>query len=144
MIDFFSKVPEFNFQSEDVAISNLEKISDDYGFIIDYINIIFMGDEELLEMNKQFLNHDYYTDIITFNYSEEPKELEAELYISIDRVNENAVDNGVSFMEELLRVITHGMLHLVGFGDSTVLEKEEMREKENYYLKNFSFHVKPD
>jgi len=144
MIDFFSKIPEFNFQSEDVTISNLEKIGDDYGFIIDYINIIFVDDEELLEMNKQFLKHDYYTDIITFDYSEEPKELEAELYISIDRVKENAIDNCVSFREELLRVITHGMLHLVGFGDFTVMEKEEMREKENYYLKNFSFHVKPD
>lgn len=98
------------------------------------ISIVTMNDESLLEINKNFLSHDYYTDIITFSYEEDDSPVEGELLISIDRVKENALDLRVEYLHELLRVIFHGILHLVGYNDVTVNEKEEMRTKETYYI----------
>lgn len=94
---------------------------------------IFCKDEYLLEMNKQYLDHDYYTDIITFDYVE-GKIISGDLFISIDRVNENAKKFGVEFKRELLRVMFHGVLHLCGYKDKTEYEKKQMREKEDFYL----------
>jgi probable rRNA maturation factor len=85
-------------------------------------------------MNRNFLGHDYYTDIITFDNSEEKGILFAELYISLDRVKENAISLHVAFEIELFRVMAHGILHLCGYGDKTPDEIKTMREKENYYL----------
>ena len=98
------------------------------------ISVIFCSDEYLLEMNKEHLNHNYYTDIITFNYVEK-KVISGDLFISADRVRENANKFNVTFHQELYRVILHGVLHLVGYNDKTDDEKKVMREKENYYLK---------
>ena len=97
------------------------------------LNIIFCDDEFLLKINQEYLNHDYYTDIITFDYNSE--EIEGELYISIDRVRENANDLKVDFEQELHRVIIHGVLHLCGYGDKTEEEKKIIRCKEDSYLK---------
>lgn len=97
------------------------------------INYIFVSDNALLEINKQFLNHDFYTDIITFDLSE-AEDIIAEIYISIDRVRDNAKALRTSFKSEIHRVIFHGALHLCGFGDKTKGEKAEMREKEDFYL----------
>jgi len=97
------------------------------------VNYIFCSDKRLLEINREFLNHDFYTDILSFDLSDS-KLTEAEIYISIDRVKENARDLGVSFKSELLRVIFHGALHLCGFRDKTKAEKRKIREKENHYL----------
>lgn len=94
---------------------------------------IFCGDEYLLAMNKQYLDHDYYTDIITFDYVE-GKIISGDLFISIDRVNENAKEFGIEFKRELLRVMFHGVLHLCGYKDKTEYEKKQMREKEDFYL----------
>ena len=100
------------------------------------INYIFCSDKRLLEINRQFLKHDYYTDIITFDLSETDS-TQAEIYISIDRVKDNAKLLDVSFKSELHRVILHGALHLCGYGDKTKAEKFEMREKEEFYLSQY-------
>jgi probable rRNA maturation factor len=98
------------------------------------IDYIFCSDEYLLEINRQFLNHDYYTDIITFNLSES-KEITGEVYISLDRVKENAGLLNVAFLDELVRVVFHGALHLCGYKDKKKSDIELMRSNENYYIK---------
>ena len=108
------------------------KLYADYRFgdiIIHWVN-----DDELLEMNNRFLNHNYYTDIITFDYSR-GKKISGELFISEDRVVENAYKETIPFEQERDRVIAHGVLHLLGFKDKTEQEQEEMRLKEDQFLK---------
>lgn len=97
------------------------------------ISYIFCSDEQLLEINKEFLNHDYYTDIITFDYSEADI-VSGDLFISIDRIKDNAKTLDVSYQEELHRVIIHGILHLLGFKDKTDEESQNMRLLENECL----------
>lgn len=97
------------------------------------INLIFCTDAYLLEINQQYLNHDYYTDIITFQYSDN-QEISGDLYISIDRVKENAKEFEVSFKHELNRVMIHGVLHLCGYKDKSAKAKKEMKFKEDFYL----------
>lgn len=97
------------------------------------INIIFCSDEYLLEVNKQYLNHDYYTDIITFNYNTD--KINGDLFISLDRVTDNANQNNVPRETELLRVIIHGVLHLLAYNDKTAKEEKEIRAKEDSYIK---------
>lgn len=97
------------------------------------INIIFCSDEYLLEVNKQYLNHDYYTDIITFNYNTD--KINGDLFISLDRVADNANQNNVPRETELLRVIIHGVLHLLGYNDKTAKEEREIRAKEDSCIK---------
>lgn len=104
------------------------------------ITLIFCTDEELLAINKEHLDHDYYTDIITFNYNNDSI-ISGDLFISVDRIKDNATQLGVSMEEELHRVCYHGVLHLVGYNDKTDQEIEVMRAKENFYL-NKLFHVK--
>ena len=104
------------------------------------ITLIFCTDEELLAINKEHLAHDYYTDIITFNYNTDSL-LSGDLFISVDRVRDNAMQLGVSLEEELHRVCFHGVLHLLGYNDKTPNEIDAMRQKENFYL-NKLFHVK--
>lgn len=101
------------------------------------LNYVFCSDEYLLDINKRFLQHDYYTDIITFGLSEKGKPVEAEIYISVDRVQDNARELGISFREEMLRVIFHGALHLCGYRDKTKAEVLLMRVKENSYLRMY-------
>ena len=99
------------------------------------IDIIFCSDEYLLEINKQHLQHDFYTDIITFDLSESlANPIIGELYISVDRVRDNAALRDEKFSTELLRVIFHGLLHLCGFKDKTKSDIKTMREKEDEYL----------
>ncbi len=105
------------------------------GFECGDLNLIFVGDEKLRGMNIQFLEHDYYTDIITFDYSED-NVISGELYISIDRVAENALEQE-GLDNELKRVCVHGVLHLCGYGDKKHEEIILMRGKENYYMDKF-------
>ena len=98
---------------------------------------IFCTDEYLLRINQDFLDHDYYTDIITFPLSDTDQKTEAEIYISLDRVNDNAAKLKVSPDHELLRVIFHGALHLAGYKDKTKEQKEVMRKKEGAWIKAF-------
>lgn len=101
------------------------------------LNYEFLTDEELLRMNREYLNHDTYTDIITFNSSNNNKIISGDIFISVDRVKENSEQNDQAFESELLRVIIHGVLHLCGFGDKHEKEKLLMRQKENYYLSKY-------
>ena len=108
-----------------VAESEIRRLGD--------ISIIFCSDKKILEVNLEYLQHDYYTDIITFDYCEGDS-LNGDLFISIDSVKENASYYGVEFSEELNRVIVHGILHLIGYDDHSEKDKKLMRQKENYYL----------
>lgn len=101
---------------------------------VNELNIIFCSDEYLLGINRQYLEHDYYTDIVTFDNAEKSGEIEGDIFISIERVQENATELGVSFTDELHRVIIHGVLHLVGYSDKTEAEQSEMRKIEDHYL----------
>ena len=100
------------------------------------IALIFCSDEHLLAMNQQYLDHDYYTDIITFDYSEDA-EISGDLFISIDRVYDNASENTITREVELRRVCVHGVLHLCGYGDKSDTESRLMRAKEDYYLDKY-------
>jgi len=97
------------------------------------INIIFCSDDYILDINQRFLGHDYFTDIITFDYCEKDV-LHGDLFISVDSVKENAITYGAEFSEELSRVMVHGILHLIGYDDHTKADQKIMKEKENYYL----------
>lgn len=96
------------------------------------VAIIFCSDEYLLEVNREYLKHDYYTDIITFDYTD--GRVSGDLFISVDRVRDNAEQFDVPFNEELNRVCAHGLLHLLGYKDKTELEAKEMREQESFAL----------
>jgi probable rRNA maturation factor len=102
------------------------------------LNVIFCSDDYLIDINRQHLNHDYYTDIITFNLADAPNPIEGEIYISIDRVRDNSVQAGTSFSNELHRVIFHGVLHLCGFKDKSARDKAEMTRQENLLLANYA------
>lgn len=108
------------------------------------ICFVFCSDNYLIGVNKKYLKHNYYTDIITFDYSEHKarkgnkKVLSGDIFISIDRVKENALDLGTQFDDELRRVIIHGVLHLMGYTDKTNVGQKEMREKEDTYIELFN------
>ncbi len=104
-----------------------------YGFAVGNIHYIFCSDERELEVNRQFLGHDYYTDVITFDYST-PSTLSGDIFISLDTVRSNAETVGVPFDDELRRIIIHGVLHLTGQGDKTPETKAQMTAKEEHAL----------
>lgn len=133
---FFEDVEIPNLDSE-FFISWLSNTCVEENKSLEEVNLIFCSDEYLYDMNVQYLNHDYYTDIITFDYCEENRII-GDLFISKDRVIENASDNKVDFELELKRVIVHGVLHLCGYKDKSESEEKLMREKENYYLNKCS------
>ena len=112
----------------------ISTIIDNKGFSTGSINYIFSTDEEILTVNKEFLNHDFYTDIISFDYSDE-KIISGDIYISIDRVKENAISYDQDFTLELRRVLIHGILHFLGYKDKTSLEAKAMRTAETDSLK---------
>ena len=128
----FEDVKPFDLDSKKYN-QKISYIIDNEGFIEKEITIILCSDLYLLKMNKQHLNHDYFTDIITFSYNTD-NQISGDLFISLDRLNDNAAIFDVSVNEELERVIYHGVLHLCGFKDKTDKEVSVMREKEKYYL----------
>ena len=107
------------------------------GKTLDSLQYVFCSDEYLLNINKQFLQHNYFTDIITFDLSEDTA-INGEIYISLDRVKSNAVELSQSFRDELLRVVFHGALHLCGYRDKKKREIEQMRNREDYYLRLYN------
>ena len=111
----------------------IKTVAADYGFAVGNINYIFCSDERELEVNRQFLGHDYYTDIITFDYST-PSVLNGDIFISLDTVRSNAELLGIAFENELLRILIHGVLHLTGQGDKTPETKAQMTAKEEKAL----------
>ncbi|MFK7785721.1 MAG: rRNA maturation RNase YbeY [Crocinitomicaceae bacterium] len=118
--------PEFFVSWLSILVSKEERVLGD-------INLIFCSDDYLLEMNREHLNHDYYTDIITFDYTNE-EVISGDLFISVDRVKENANNGNEMFHVELNRVVGHGVLHLMGYNDKTEDQQKEMTLKENWAL----------
>ena len=104
------------------------------GFLIDQVSVVFTNDSYLLKINKKYLNHNTLTDIITFDFSGGDKNLNGEIYISIDRVKENAATLGLRFSDELRRVIIHGFLHMMGYSDKSSSKKVKMTKKEDACL----------
>ena len=102
------------------------------------LSYVFVTDEKILDMNRKYLKHDYYTDIITFDNSPSVSKISGEMYISIETVEQNANEYGVDFENELLRVIVHGLLHLCGYRDDTEESEKMMRQKETGYIKLFT------
>lgn len=134
MIDIQFLVSDHKLENTDQYISKIESILEAESKEAGMLQYIFCDDAYLLEMNQKFLDHDTLTDIITFDYTEDLGALSGDIFISLERVKENAIAYDVSFEEELMRVMIHGVLHLLGEKDGTAEEKERMRSRENYYL----------
>jgi len=109
------------------------------GYLLQELNYIFCSDRYLLQINQQYLNHDTYTDIITFDNSALEKSIVGDVFISIDRIRENAAKFNVTECDELHRVIVHGALHLLGYQDKTRVTKQKMTQKEDFYLNKRGF-----
>ena len=133
MINLFFEDVEIPNLDSDFFINWLSSTCVEEGKVLEEVNLIFCSDEYLLKMNVEYLQHDYYTDIISFDYCEEDRIL-GDLFISKDRVLDNAEQNNVTFESELQRVIVHGVLHLCGYKDKSEDEEKLMRSKEDYYL----------
>ena len=129
---FYNEDIEYQHPSESEIAICISEVLQDHNKTLGTISIIFCSDDYLLEMNKEYLDHDYFTDILTFPMEEEP--LSGDLVISIDRIIDNSKQLKTPFLNELNRVIIHGVLHLVGYDDHIDLQKQEMRKKEDHYL----------
>ena len=129
---FFTEDVEYEYDQSSAIIGCIEKILDDHNVELGCINTIFCSDVYLLELNREYLNHDFFTDIMTFSINSSP--LVADLFISIDRVKENAQTLSLAVPVELARVIIHGILHLLGYDDKNSVDIRTMRDKESHYL----------
>ncbi|MDX2173726.1 MAG: rRNA maturation RNase YbeY [Bacteroidota bacterium] len=136
-IHFYNEDIDFKLKNKSKLKSWIKQIIELEKKTLGTLNYIFTSDEELLKKNIQFLNHNTLTDIITFDYCED-KQLNSDIFISVERVNENAKKFEVTFQEELHRVIIHGALHLCGYKDKTKPDAETMRKKENWALRKFN------
>jgi len=133
-VSFHSEVPSFKLKEKTKLKAWLETVVTHHSGKIGFLNYIFCDDAYLLNINQEYLQHDTLTDIITFRYQEQPNPLESDIYISVERVRENATAFGVTFEQELRRVMVHGVLHLLGFKDKTTQQEKAMREAENTCL----------
>lgn len=133
-IRFFTHNTKVSLNHRSFLKAFIVKIFRNHGKSLGNLNYIFCSDAYLLEINKEYLSHNYFTDIITFDLSENITEIVGEVYISIDRVRDNALNEGCWIKEELHRVIFHGALHLCGLRDKTDMEQKRMRKRENHYL----------
>ncbi|MCY7420582.1 MAG: rRNA maturation RNase YbeY [Chitinophagaceae bacterium] len=136
-ISFLNADVKFHLANKKETILFIKKLFEIEGFKLKSLNYIFCSDEYLLNINNDFLKHDFYTDIITFDLSKADDKVIGEVYISIERVNDNAHKLKVSNLIELRRVIIHGALHLCGYKDKKKSEITLMREKEDYFLRLF-------
>jgi rRNA maturation RNase YbeY len=134
LINYFSHRIHFRLKEQKKTSAWINNVVKEEGHIIKEINYVFCSDSYLLNLNKGFLNHNTLTDIITFDNSDIDSALEGEIYISIERVRENAVKYNIPFNEELHRVMIHGILHLLGYADKKPAEKALMRKKEEACL----------
>ncbi|QQL49371.1 rRNA maturation RNase YbeY [Mucilaginibacter ginkgonis] len=139
-------MPAINFFEEDVSINLKGKLKlkswikstvEAEGYKLAELNYIFCSDDYLIQINRQYLNHDTYTDIVTFDNSEKEGHITGDIFISIERITENAGKFEVSFIDELCRVIIHGALHLCGYKDKKPADKKLMTQKEDFYLAKY-------
>lgn len=133
-IEFFYEETDFELNQSVAIQSWISKIIDLEGYRLENLNYIFCSDEYLYRMNQEYLNHDTYTDIITFDNSETEKTIDTDIFISVERVKENSQTQKIDFENELARVLIHGVLHLMGWGDKTEALKKEMRINEDACL----------
>lgn len=134
MIRFFNEDVTYKLPQKQATRLWLKRQAEEEGYAVGDLNYIFCSDEYLLQVNKDYLQHDYYTDIITFDQSDEDDKIEGDIFISVDRVTDNAKQHGVSADQEMLRVLAHGLLHLCGYGDKTDEEVVTMRAKEDEWV----------
>ena len=133
MISYFFEDTDFIFKGKALNNKWLRIVAESEIRRLGQISIIFCSDNYILDINQRYLQHDYFTDIITFDYCEDDR-LSGDLFISVDSVRENAIEYGTSFNDELNRVMVHGILHLIGYDDHSDEDIKQMRSKENYYL----------
>ena len=133
MVSFFTEDLTFPFKEKRLTSRWLKLVAEREGKRLGDVSVIFCSDNYILNVNIKYLQHDYFTDIITFDYCEGNR-LSGDLFISIDSVRENAAFYGTQFADELNRVIVHGLLHLIGYDDHSDADIAVMRDKENYYL----------
>lgn len=133
MVRYFFEDTDFVFKPKKINNLWLKTVAESEVKKIGQVNIIFCSDNYILDINQKYLQHDYFTDIITFDYCENDI-LSGDLFISVDSVRENAVFYKTEFTDELNRVIVHGLLHLIGYDDHSDEDIKMMRFKENYYL----------
>lgn len=135
---FFEEDIRFPLKGKNKYKNWLRKIASDQNRKIKELNYIFCSDEYLYQINVEYLNHKTYTDIITFDNTEDSKTIEGDIFISIERVRENAEIEKIDFEKELLRVMSHGLLHLMGYNDKNQEDQIEMRKMENKSIGLFS------
>ena len=133
MVSYFTEDTSFQFKHKRLNNRWLKLVAQSEVRRLGDISIIFCSDNFILDINIKYLNHDYFTDIITFDYCEDDI-ISGDLFISVDSVRENAAFYGTEFEDELNRVIVHGVLHLIGYDDHSEEDIAQMRAKENYYL----------
>ena len=133
MISYYFEDTDFIFRAKTLTSRWLKLVAESEIRRIGDISIIFCSDNYILDVNQKYLQHDYFTDIITFDYCEGER-LSGDLFISVDSIYENSLEYGTDFNEELNRVIVHGLLHLIGYDDHNDEDISQMRAKENYYL----------
>lgn len=134
MINYHTEDLDFELQQADSVSGWISQVVKDESKGLSSLTYIFCTDDYLLSINKQHLDHDFYTDVITFDYSDGSPTLSGDIFISIDRVKDNAKQLSETFNNELHRVMVHGVLHLCGYKDKTEGEEKEMRMKEDHYL----------
>jgi len=137
-VSFYYDCPSFTFKNRNALKRFLVGLFKKEKLTLDSLSYVFCTDKVLRSMNQHFLNHPDYTDILTFPFSDPGESVSGEIYISVDRVRDNAKKFGVSFQNELLRVIFHGALHLCGYNDHTNREIRLMRERETHYINQFN------
>ncbi|QMW02191.1 rRNA maturation RNase YbeY [Spirosoma foliorum] len=138
MIRFFNEDVPYKLPKKQVTRQWLKQQVEREGFAVGDLNYIFCSDEHVLQVNRDYLQHDYYTDIITFDQSEEDDKIEGDIFVSVERVADNAAQLGVSSEQEMRRVLAHGLLHLCGYYDKTDEEAAQMRAKEEEWLSQYS------
>lgn len=134
MINFFNEDIDFRFKDRNKFKVWLKKVAEKEGFRITDLNYIFCSDQYLHKINLEYLNHDTYTDIITFDNSEDETTIEGDIFVSIERVTDNSDTLNTHFEEEIRRVVVHGLLHLCGYDDHSIDDKAEMRRLESDYI----------
>ena len=133
-INFFTEDIIYTLKNKTIIKKWIESTIIEEGYRLAELNFILCSDEYLLRINQDYLQHDDYTDVITFDNSEEPKTIMGDIFISIDRIKENALNFKSNTLNELCRVMIHGTLHLLGYLDKTKAAKKEMTDKEDFYL----------